>query len=66
MSKPKIIFSNIYQDKLKSISRTAQAGFNSGDFEDMYFPLPPINEQERIVKKISSLWGLIDAITAEL
>ena len=58
--------SSIYQNKLRSISRTAQAGFNSGDFEDMYFPLPPLNEQERIVDAISSIWEMIDMITAEL
>ncbi len=58
--------SSIYQNKLRSISRTAQAGFNSGDFEDMYFPLPPLNEQGRIVDAISSIWEMIDMITAEL
>ena len=58
--------SSIYQNKLRSISRTAQAGFNSGDFEDMYFPLPPLKEQGRIVDAISSIWEMIDMITAEL
>ena len=58
--------SSIYQNKLSSISRTAQAGFNSGDFEDMYFPLPPLDEQGRIVDAISSIWEMIDTITAEL
>ena len=58
--------SSIYQNKLRSISRTAQAGFNSGDFEDMYFPLPPLEEQGRIVDAISSIWEIIDMITAEL
>jgi type I restriction enzyme S subunit len=58
--------SYIYQNKLKSISRTAQAGFNSGDLEDMYFPLPPLNEQVRIIEMISSLWKILDSITAEL
>ena len=58
--------SSIYQNKLRSISRTAQAGFNSGDFEDLYFPLPPLEEQGRIVDAISSIWEMIDMITAEL
>ena len=58
--------SSIYQNKLRSISRTAQAGFNSGDFEDVYFPLPPLEEQGRIVDAISSIWEIIDMITAEL
>ena len=67
---PKFVYyyylSSIYQNKLRSISRTAQAGFNSGDFEDMYFPLPPLDEQGRIVDAISSIWEMIDMISAEL
>ena len=48
--------SDLYQGKLKEISRTAQAGFNSTDFNDMYFPLPPLAEQQRIVQKIEELF----------
>ena len=58
--------SSLYQDKLKSISRTAQAGFNSTDFEDMFFPLPPIAEQERIVGAINQYYRIFDNISAEL
>ena len=58
--------SSLYQDKLKSISRTAQAGFNSTDFEDMFFPLPPIAEQERIVTIINQYYRILDNISAEL
>lgn len=54
--------SDLYQDKLKEISRTAQAGFNSTDFNDMYFPLPPFNEQQRIVAKIEELFSVLDNI----
>ena len=54
--------SEIYQDKLKSISRTAQAGFNSTDLSDMLFVLPPYNEQKRIAKKITELFNIIDEI----
>ena len=58
--------SKLYQDKLQTISRTAQAGFNSSDFEDMYFPLPPIEEQQRIVHRIKSLYLAIDNIQKAL
>ena len=54
--------SDLYQGKLKEISRTAQAGFNSADFNDMYFPLPPLAEQQRIVAKIEELFFVLDNI----
>ena len=54
--------SDLYQGKLKEISRTAQAGFNSTDFNDMYFPLPPLAEQQRIVSKIEELYSILDNI----
>ena len=37
--------SDLYQGRLKEISRTAQAGFNSSDFNEMYFPLPPYEDR---------------------
>ena len=49
--------SDLYQGKLKEISRTAQTGFNITDFNDMYFPLPPINEQQRTVQKMAQLFS---------
>ena len=52
--------SDLYQGRLKEISRTAQAGFNSTDFNDMYFPLPPLAEQQRIVQKIEGLFSILD------
>ena len=58
--------SDIYQNKLKEISRTAQAGFNSNDFNEKFFPLPPINEQKRVVLEIKKYSELLDNIIAEL
>ena len=58
--------SDLYQGKLKEISRTAQTGFNITDFNDMYFPLPPINEQQRIVQKIEELSSSLDNIQKSL
>ena len=58
--------SDLYQGKLKEISRTAQTGFNITDFNDMYFPLPPINEQQHIVQKIEELFSSLDDIQKTL
>ena len=58
--------SDICQNKLKEITRTAQAGFNSNDFNEMFFPLPPINEQKRVVLEIKKYSELLDNIIAEL
>ena len=58
--------SDIYQGKLKEISRTDQAGFNSNDFNDMYFPLPPLSEQLRIVAKIEKLFSVLGNIQKTL
>ena len=58
--------SNLYQRKLTEISRTAQAGFNAGDFEDLFFPLPPYNEQKRIVDAINKAFTTLDRIMGNL
>jgi len=58
--------SSIYQEKILSISRTAQAGFNNGDFVTMFFPLPPLAEQQRIVAKIEHLFATLKTIEESL
>ena len=58
--------SDLYQGRLKEISRTAQAGFNSSDFNEMYFPLPPYEEQQRIVNAINKAFTTLDAIAENL
>ena len=54
--------SDLYQGRLKEISRTAQAGFNSSDFNEMLFPLPPYEEQKRIVNAINKTFTILDRI----
>lgn len=49
----------LYQDILKTISRTAQAGFNTNDFDNLFLPLPPINEQERITMRVQSIRNVL-------
>lgn len=58
--------SDLYQGRLKEISRTAQAGFNSSDFNEMFFPLPPYEEQQRIVNAINEAFTTLNAIAENL
>ena len=58
--------SNLYQGRLKEISRTAQAGFNSSDFNEMFFPLPPYEEQQRIVNAINKAFTTLDTVVENL
>ena len=58
--------SDLYQGRLKEISRTAQAGFNSSDFNEMFFPLPPYAEQKRIVNAINKTFTILDTIMENL
>ena len=48
--------SSIYQYLIKDHSRSAQAGFNKDDLTDLFFPLPPRKEQQRIVAQIEKLF----------
>ena len=48
--------SSIYQYLIKDHSRSAQAGFNKDDLTDLFFPLPPLKEQQRIVAQIEKLF----------
>ena len=57
---------DLYQGRLKEISRTAQAGFNSSDFNEMLFPLPPYEEQKRIVNAINKAFTNLDTIAENL
>ena len=58
--------SDLYQGRLKEISRTAQVGFNSSDFNEMFFPLPPYEEQKRIVNAINQTFTILDTIMENL
>ncbi len=58
--------SDLYQGRLKEISRTAQAGFNSGDFAEMLLPIPPLKEQKRIVQQIAKAFAQLDNINKSL
>lgn len=51
--------SSIYQYLVKDHSRSAQAGFNKDDLTDLFFPLPPLEEQSRIVEKYKSVTSIM-------
>ena len=39
---------------------------NKGNIDDYLFPLPPLNEQKRIVAKVDELFEVIDQIQQSL
>ena len=51
--------SSIYQYLVKDHSRSAQAGFNKDDLKDLFFPLPPLKEQSRIVEIYKSVTSIM-------
>ncbi|MCI7024282.1 MAG: restriction endonuclease subunit S [Campylobacter sp.] len=52
-----------FKNSLNTIkSSTTQPKFNKTDFKTIYIPLPPLDEQEKIVKKIDELFSQIDIL----
>ena len=51
--------SSLYQDTIIGHSRSAQAGFNKDDLSKMFFILPPLSEQIRIVNALKNIEPLI-------
>ena len=45
-------------------SRAAQAGFSKDDIKDELVPIPPLSEQQRIVKRLDSAFAHIDELKA--
>ena len=55
---------SLYQSVVLSSTRSAQAGFNKTDLDSMFFPLPPLEEQKRIVAKIEELMPFVEQYAA--
>ena len=51
-----------FQQAVRGTTRVAVDGFNKNDLKNVYFPLPPLNEQRRIVEKVEELMALCDEI----
>ncbi len=51
-----------FQEKIKAISTaTAQPAFNVTKFRKLHIPIPPLQEQKRIVARIEELFSQLDA-----
>jgi len=48
------------------LSATAQSKFNKTGFRSLRFPLPPLNEQKRIVAKLDAIMPRIDVVKERL
>jgi len=59
-----LLKSSIFQNKLKPVSRSAQAGFNKRNLYHIVLPVAPLNIQHHVVKKIDELMGLCDRAQA--
>ena len=53
-------------DVISKNSRSCQTGFNKEDLEDVTFPLPPLNEQKRIVAKLDAIMPCIEVVKERL
>lgn len=61
-----LLKSNLFQEPILSIQRTAQNGFNKTDLAAIYVPLPPLPEQQRIVAKLDTLFAQLETIKTSM
>ncbi|MCF8716456.1 restriction endonuclease subunit S [Joostella atrarenae] len=61
-----LLSSQIFQNPILSLQRTAQSGFNKNDLKNIEIPLPPRAEQNRIVAKLDALFARHETIKKSL
>lgn len=61
-----LLKSHIFQNVITSFQRTAQSGFNKKDLSGIEIPLPPLEEQKRIVAKLDTLFDSLENTKARL
>jgi type I restriction enzyme S subunit len=53
-----------FQERLREINRSAQAGFNKGDLRDVPFLMPPLADQHSIVAYLDNLQSKVERLKA--
>jgi type I restriction enzyme S subunit len=54
--------SNWFQETIRSTTRVAVDGFNKNDLKNIYFPLPPLEEQQQVIAEVDKLMALCDQL----
>ena len=61
-----LLKSSHFQSPILQTQRSAQDGFNKDDLQEITLPIPPLNEQKRIVEKLEKLLGKVESVGARL
>lgn len=57
---------SFFREVVSKNSRSCQKGFNKEDLKEVFFPLPPINEQQQIVEKLDAILPKVRQLKARL
>jgi type I restriction enzyme S subunit len=61
-----LLKSHLFQNFITGFQRTAQSGFNKNDLNEIYLPIAPLTEQERIAAKLDTLFAHLETAKAGL